>query len=192
VTSPRPASLSLTAPRRSYNRTLAITAQVLEYVYQPTSGSAVSRYDPAVPHNRQGWVIYYQNGNLVNLVHELTHAVTHQQYETDGITYASNKAVTARTYTSGFPCAGRNLAYCDNEELRQKQFRDEAAERWMTDNTNRLYRWAKQFGLAPAQLNMKQGYLKNKWKLRKNSLLIHCVVITHFPLFDLRCIMGHG
>jgi hypothetical protein len=130
----------------------AISAQVLDHVHQPTSGTAISRYDPAGAHNRRGWVIKYQDGNLGNLVHELTHAVTHQQYETDGITYVSNNAVTPRTYTAGFPCAGQQLAYCDNEELRQTQFRVPVAENWMTDNTNRIYRWAKQFGLLQAEL----------------------------------------
>lgn len=129
-----------------------ISAGVLEHVHQPTSGTAISRYDPAGAHQRRGWVVKYQDGNLGNLVHELTHAVTHQQYETDGITYASNKAVAARTFTTGFPCAGQDLAYCDNEELRQMQFRDELSEGWMTLNTNRLYRWAKQFGLSQQRL----------------------------------------
>ncbi len=141
------------ALRRVLKEVRAISAHVLVHELQPTSGTAISRYVPASPHKRQGWQLKYQEGNLGNLVHELTHAVTHQQYETDGITYASNKIVAPRTYTKGFPCGvAGSLAYCDNEELRQGQFRDQAAESWMEGNTNRLYRWAKTFGLDQAQL----------------------------------------
>jgi hypothetical protein len=60
-----------------------ISAGVLDHVHQATSGTAISRY-PVGGGQRQGWQLKYQaDGNLGNLVHELTHAVTHQQYETD-------------------------------------------------------------------------------------------------------------
>lgn len=130
----------------------AISAGVLEAVLQPTSGTATSRYDPANVQGRRGWVLKYQDGNLGNLVHELTHAVTHQQYDTDGVTYASINVVTPRQYTGGFPCAGLSLSYCENEELRQTQFRNAISEAWMAENTNRLYRWARRYGFTAVQL----------------------------------------
>lgn len=167
----------------------AISAHVLEHVHQATSGTAISRYDPAGAHARRGWVIKYQDGNLGNLVHELTHAVTHQQYETDGVTYLSNNIAAARTYTAGFPCAGQMLAYCDNEELRQMQFRIQAAEDWMTTNTNRLYRWARRFGLSQVELDRcaeRRSYgvinIQREYDTLINHMLVWLYEWGYYPL----------
>jgi len=123
----------------------ALSANIVHHVHQATSGTAISRYDP-ITNARIGWEIRYQDGNLGNLVHELTHAVTHMQYDTDGITYQSNAVATARTYTAGVATtSGGNLSYCSNEELRQGQFRIVAAEIWMGTNLERLQQWASRF-----------------------------------------------
>lgn len=119
-----------------------LSGRIVAHSHIPTSGNAISRYYPAghaQASQRAGWEIRYQDGNIGNLVHELTHAVTHRQYETDGVTYLSNNVVPVRTFTRGV--GPINLAYCNNEELRQTGFMIPASDRWQSTNLLRLQLW---------------------------------------------------
>jgi len=66
---------------------------------------AACKYDP-ITHNRIGYLVSAEPGNLGNVVHELTHVAVHEAYNQDFVNYFSPNAqnLPAREYNqSGYP-----------------------------------------------------------------------------------------
>jgi hypothetical protein len=119
----------------------ALVPRIHSWEYVPTSGSSVTRFD----FHPVRYEIRYQEGNLGNLVHELTHSRVNEAYDQDYIDYYNPTAhPSARTLTGD----GR---YCTNEAERKAQWRDEAQETWLRQQLLNLHGHVNGAGLTAQQ-----------------------------------------
>lgn len=91
---------------------MALQPKVATWITQPTSGSAICKYDRATG-IACDYTVRYQNQNVGNLVHELIHVAVNESYGRDFINFSVPDAtvVPARVYTDS--------GYCSNEFERQ-------------------------------------------------------------------------
>jgi hypothetical protein len=78
-----------------------IIEEVLSYVFLvrswkkvPTSGCAIPHYTPFGAE----YEVWYQEGNLANIVHELTHIACHVGYDNNFLCYHATDAKSIRKY----------------------------------------------------------------------------------------------